>query len=301
MPASLRVALIQMRMEADLAANDARAEAAIRRAAAAGAQLICLPELFRGPYFCQTEDVAQFDLGETIPGPGTQAYGALARELGVTLVVSLFERRAKGLYHNTTVVLDRTGAIVHRYRKMHIPDDPKYYEKFYFTPGDLGFRSVDVGGVRLGVLICWDQWFPEAARLTALSGADLLIYPMAIGWHPAEPAAAGAAQREGWELIQRSHALANGCFVLSVNRVGFEATPPGGSGLGGDGLQFWGSSFIAAPDGSVLVRAGDQDEALVIQDLDLDHIERQRRGWPFLRDRRIDAYGAIGTRFGAES
>ena len=296
MPAALRVALIQMKMVDDVSTNDAQAETKIREAAAAGAQLICLPELFRSPYFCQIEDVSLFDLGESIPGPSTQRYGALAKSLGVTLVTSLFERRAKGLYHNTTVVLGADGEILHRYRKMHIPDDPKYYEKFYFTPGDLGFSSVDIGGVRLGVLICWDQWFPEAARLTALSGADILIYPTAIGWHPQESSEAQRAQREGWQLIQRSHALANGCFVLSINRVGFEATRGGG----GDGLQFWGTSFIASPDGMLVAEAGTSSETIVLHTLDLAHIERQRRGWPFLRDRRIDAYGAITRRFGSD-
>ena len=290
----LRVALVQMHMDDDAATNDARAETAIRAAAAAGAQLICLPELFRSPYFCQVEDAELCDLAEPVPGTTTERFGALAKALGVTLVLSLFERRAAGLYHNTAVVLDASGALVHRYRKMHIPDDPKYYEKYYFTPGDLGFLSVQVAGVRIGVLVCWDQWFPEAARLTALTGAELLIYPTAIGWHPAEKDEVGAAQRDAWMTIQRSHAIANGCHVLAINRTGFEPTP----GRPGEGIEFWGSSFITAPDGVVLAQAATHGDAVIVHDLDLDALERQRRGWPFLRDRRIDAYQGITRRFG---
>ena len=290
----LRVALVQMHMDDDVSSNDARAEAAIRAAAAEGAQLICLPELFRSPYFCQVEDADLCDLAEPIPGPTTMRFGALAEALGVTLVLSLFERRAPGLYHNTAVVLDAAGQLVHRYRKMHIPDDPKYYEKYYFTPGDLGFLSVQVAGVRIGVLVCWDQWYPEAARLTALTGAELLIYPTAIGWHPAEKDALGAAQRDAWITIQRSHAIANGCHVLAINRTGFEPTPDRPD----EGIEFWGSSFITAPDGVVLAQAASHGDAVVVHDLDLDALERQRRGWPFLRDRRIDAYQGITRRFG---
>ncbi len=290
----LRVALVQMHMDDDASSNDARAEAAIRAAAAEGAQLICLPELFRSLYFCQVEDAALCDLAEPIPGPTTERFGALAKVLGVTLVLSLFERRAPGLYHNTAVVLDPAGQLVHRYRKMHIPDDPKYYEKYYFTPGDLGFLSVLVAGVRIGVLVCWDQWYPEAARLTALTGAELLIYPTAIGWHPAEKDAHGAAQRDAWITIQRSHAIANGCHVLAINRTGLEPTPDRPA----EGIEFWGSSFITAPDGVVLAQAATHGDAVVVHDLDLDALERQRRGWPFLRDRRIDAYQGITRRFG---
>ena len=289
----LRVALVQMHMTPDAADNEARADAAIRAAAAEGAQLVCLPELFRTPYFCQVEDADLCDLAEAIPGPSTARFGALAKELGVALVLSLFERRAGGLYHNTAVVLDAQGALVHRYRKMHIPDDPKYYEKYYFTPGDLGFGSVDVAGVRVGVLVCWDQWYPEAARLTALTGAELLVYPTAIGWHPAEKVEVGVAQRDAWITIQRSHAIANGCHVLAINRTGLEPTP----GAPADGIEFWGSSFIAAPDGAVLAQAATDGDAVIVHDLDLDALERQRRGWPFLRDRRIDAYGGITRRF----
>lgn len=290
---ALRVALVQMAMVADQAVNDATAEVAIRAAAADGARLICLPELFRSPYFCQVEDAAQFDLAEAIPGPTTERYGALARELDVTLVLSLFERRAAGLYHNTAVVLDRRGDLVHRYRKMHIPDDPKYYEKYYFTPGDLGFGSVEVDGVRLGVLVCWDQWYPEAARLTALTGADLLVYPTAIGWHPDEKDAVGAAQRDAWITIQRSHAIANGVHVLAINRVGREPTPDRPN----DAIEFWGSSFVAGPDGVVVVSAAAGTAEVLVVDLDVSATERQRRGWPFLRDRRIDAYPGLSQRF----
>jgi N-carbamoylputrescine amidase len=298
-PRRLRVALVQMHMTPDAADNEARAEAAIRAAAGEGAQLVCLPELFRTPYFCQVEDADLCDLAEPIPGPSTTRFAALAKELGVALVLSLFERRAAGLYHNTAVVLDAHGELVHRYRKMHIPDDPKYYEKFYFTPGDLGFGSVEVAGVRLGVLVCWDQWYPEAARLTALTGAELLVYPTAIGWHPAEKAEVGAAQRDAWITIQRSHAIANGCHVLAINRTGFELTPgtAGAPSASADGIEFWGSTFVAGPDGVVLAQAASTGDAVIVHDLDLDASERQRRGWPFLRDRRIDAYGGITRRF----
>ncbi|MEZ5557190.1 MAG: carbon-nitrogen hydrolase [Pseudomonadales bacterium] len=288
----VRVALVQMAMSAEPSENAAKAEAMIRDAARQGAQLVCLPELFLSRYFCQTEDYAHFDLAEPVPGPSTSRFEALARELDLTLVLSLFEARAPGLYHNTAAVLDGAAGYLGKYRKMHIPDDPRYYEKFYFTPGDTGFRSFSTRPLELGVLVCWDQWYPEAARLTALAGAELLVYPTAIGWHPEERATAGDAQHAAWEIIQRSHAVANGCFVLAANRVGFEPDPASDSGI-----QFWGQSFVFAPDGSLLARAGDSEETVLLADLDLTSIARQRQGWPFLRDRRIDAYGELVKRF----
>jgi N-carbamoylputrescine amidase len=289
----LDVALVQMRMADDADTNDATATAAIREAASRGATLVCLPELFRSRYFCQVEDGDLCDLAEPVPGPTTQRYGALAAELGIDLVLSLFERRAPGLYHNTAVVLhgDEVAGI---YRKMHIPDDPRYYEKFYFAPGDLGFRTIETPRVRLGLLVCWDQWFPEAARLAALQGAELLVYPTAIGWHPEERQAVGDTQRDAWRTIQRSHAIANGCFVAAVNRCGFEPT----QGATDQGIEFFGSSFIAGPDGRVLAEAAGAEAAVVVQRIDLAAIEQQRRGWPFFRDRRIDAYGGLLERFG---
>ena len=281
-----------MAMAADPEVNEATAERLIREAAGGGAQLVVLPELFRSRYFCQREDYAQFDLAEPVPGPTTDRFATLGAELGVSLVLSLFEARAPGLYHNTAAVVDRSGACLGRYRKMHIPDDPRYYEKFYFAPGDLGFRTFGTAGLQLGVLICWDQWYPEAARLTALMGAELLVYPTAIGWHPEEQAEVGAAQREAWETIQRSHAIANGCFVAVANRYGFEPDPAGAGGL-----EFWGGSFVVGPDGVVIARADASAETVLLVDIDLDRIGRQRQGWPFLRDRRIDAYGALERRF----
>lgn len=268
----------------------ARAIAGVREAAARGAQVVCLPELFRSLYFCQSEEYAPFALAEPVPGPSTATLGALARELGVAIIASLFEKRAEGLYHNTAAVLDADGSYLGKYRKMHIPDDPLYYEKFYFTPGDLGFKVFPTRFARLGVLICWDQWYPEGARLTALRGADILFYPTAIGWHPAERAEHGAAQHESWELIQRSHAVANGCFVVSVNRVGHEGDPAGG-------IEFWGQSFVCDPRGTVLVRAPADEPAVLVQALDLGMLDVQRTHWPFLRDRRIDAYGDLTRRF----
>lgn len=297
----ITVALVQMAMSDDLSANDTLAEKHIREAAQRGARLICLPELFRSRYFCQIEDSDFCDLAESIPGPSTERFGRLAAELKVTLVLSLFERRAPGLYHNTAVVMDRNGRLAGMYRKMHIPDDPRYYEKFYFTPGDLGFNCIEADGVRLGVLVCWDQWYPEAARLMALDGAQLLIYPTAIGWHPQEKALLGAAQRDAWRTIQRSHAIANGCHVLSINRCGFEPTPSEATkGIGSEansGIEFWGSSFVAAPDGSVLTEAGESNSSILVTTLDLAEMERQRRGWPYLRDRRIDAYAELTKRY----
>jgi N-carbamoylputrescine amidase len=264
----------------------------VKQAAAAGATLVCLPELFRSRYFCQVEDAASFGLAEAVPGPTTDKLAALAAELDVVLVASLFERRAAGIFHNTAAVLDGQRGYIGKYRKMHIPDDPRYFEKFYFSPGDLGFKVFESGAGALGVLICWDQWYPEAARLTALMGAQLLLYPTAIGWHPEEKATHGEAQHEAWEMIQRSHAVANGCFVVAANRVGFEPAPSGGGGI-----EFWGQSFVAAPDGRVLARAPADKEAVMTVSVDLEEIETSRVAWPFLRDRRIDAYGGISERY----
>jgi N-carbamoylputrescine amidase len=287
----LTVGLVQMRMGEQADENLERARGFVREAAAKGAKLVCLPELFRSRYFCQTEDAGNFSLAEPIPGPSSDAFAALARELGITIVVSLFERRTAGLYHNTAAVLDGERGLIGTYRKMHIPDDPRYYEKFYFAPGDLGFKSFATSAGALGVLVCWDQWYPEAARLTALAGAEILIYPTAIGWHPEEKTVYGERQHAAWETVQRSHAIANGCFVVAANRVGFEPGPEGG------GIEFWGQSFIAAPDGRVLERAPVDAETVLVTTLDLAEIEAARHGWPFLRDRRIDAYGGLTQRF----
>jgi N-carbamoylputrescine amidase len=285
-----RVGLVQMRCSGDPADNLARAEAKVREAAARGAQVVCLPELFRSQYFCREEDARLFDLAEPVPGPSTQALGRLARELGVTVVAPLFERRAAGLYHNTAAVLAPDGEIAGLYRKMHIPDDPLYYEKFYFTPGDLGFGSVATPHSRLGVLVCWDQWYPEAARIAALSGADLLLYPTAIGWHPSEKAGFGAAQLDAWRTIQRAHAIANGVYVAAVNRVGYEGPPE-------RGLEFWGSSFLADPFGCVVAEASTGGEEILVAECDPRRMEEVRRNWPFLRDRRVDAYAPILNRW----
>ena len=256
---------------------------------------MCLPELFRSRYFCQTQDPAHFEIAEPIPGPTTDAFAALTRELGIAVIVSVFERRAPGLYHNSVALVDGDRKITGLYRKMHIPDDPRYYEKYYFTPGDLGFKCFAAQGANIGTLICWDQWYPEAARLTAMLGAEILFYPTAIGWHPEEKAKVGERQRDAWETAQRAHAIANGCYVAAVNRFGFEPDPASKTG---GGIEFWGSSFIAAPDGEVIFRAPPDREAVHVAQLDLAAVERQRHGWPFLRDRRIDAYGAIIERFG---
>lgn len=264
----------------------------IRSLASQGAELVVLQELHNTTYFCQTEDVDNFDLAEPIPGPSTQFYGQLARELGIVIVASLFERRAPGLYHNTAVVLERDGTIAGKYRKMHIPDDPAYYEKFYFTPGDLGFNPIQTSVGRLGVMVCWDQWYPEAARLMALSGADLLIYPTAIGYESTDTADEQERQREAWTTVMRGHAVANGLPVVAVNRVGFEPDPSGHTG----GILFWGSSFVAGPQGELLYRASNSEEASTVVSVDLAHCEHVRRWWPFLRDRRIDAYSGITRR-----
>jgi N-carbamoylputrescine amidase len=278
-----------MSCSADPEKNLRHAMGMIREAAGKGAQIVCLQELFRSEYFCRVEDANLFDLAEPIPGPSTHALGPLAQELGVVIIASLFERRAAGLYHNTAAVLDASGDLLGVYRKMHIPDDPLFYEKYYFTPGDLGFRMFDTQFGRIAVLVCWDQWYPEAARIAALGGANILFYPTAIGWHPAEKAEFGEAQYDAWRTIQRSHAIANGIYVAAVNRVGYEGTPE-------SGLEFWGGSFVADPFGRVLtVGSHDREEILVVE-CDPRKMDETRRNWPFLRDRRIDAYGPILSR-----
>ena len=289
----MKTGIIQQHNTADRNDNMQRLADGIRALAAEGAELIVLQELHNGLYFCQVENVDNFDLAESIPGPSTEYFGALAKELGVVIVTSLFERRAAGLYHNTAVVIERDGTIAGKYRKMHIPDDPAYYEKFYFTPGDLGFKPIDTSVGRLGVLVCWDQWYPEAARLMALSGAKLLIYPTAIGYESTDTEAEQQRQREAWTTVQRGHAVANGLPVVAVNRVGHEADPSGHTG----GIQFWGSSFVAGPQGEILYRASATEEERRIVDIDLKRGEQVRRWWPFLRDRRIDGYGPILKRF----
>jgi N-carbamoylputrescine amidase len=292
-PRRFKVALIQMPCVPDPEENLRRAISHVEEAAGAGAAMICLPELFRSPYFCQREDTASFDLAEPVPGPTTEALGEVARRAGVVVVAPLFERRAAGLYHNSAVVLDSTGKIAGLYRKMHIPDDPAYYEKFYFTPGDLGFPAFDTNVGRLGVLICWDQWYPEAARLVALQGASVIFYPTAIGWHPGEKEQFGAAQRDAWRTIQRAHAIANGLYVAAVNRVGLEKL----AGAAGRGIEFWGSSFLCDPFGMVVAEAPTDQEAIVTSEVNIERIEEVRRNWPFLRDRRIDAYAGLDRRF----
>ncbi len=294
---NFRVALVQMSCSPDPDANLDKAADRLRQAARMGAQVVCLPEIFRTQYFCQREDHALFDLAESIPGPSTERLAAVAREEKIAVVASLFERRASGLYHNTAAILENNGSLVGKYRKMHIPDDPLYYEKFYFTPGDLGFRSFDLQAGSIGVLICWDQWYPEGARLTALQGANVLFYPTAIGWHPSEKKQYGEAQYSAWQTIQRSHAIANGVFVAAVNRVGHEHGDVRGNRMAGDGLEFWGGSFLADPFGRVLAQASHDSEEILIGEIDLRLIEDTRRNWPFLTDRRIDAYAPITQRF----
>jgi N-carbamoylputrescine amidase len=289
---TFRVGLVQMSMSTRPDENVERARDRVHEAAKAGAEVVCLPELYRSPYFCQKEDAALFDLAEPVPGPSTEALGRAAKEAGVAVVVPIFEKRAVGLYHNSAVVLDTDGRVAGLYRKMHIPDDPLFYEKFYFTPGDLGFQAIDVAPGRVGTLICWDQWYPEGARLTALRGAVVLFYPTAIGWHPKEKAEHGAAQRSAWQTIQRAHAIANGVFVAVVNRVGHEIPPEGG-----DGLEFWGSSFLADPFGIVVAEASTDREEILVGEVSIPRIEEVRRNWPFLRDRRVDAYAGIERRF----
>ncbi|GIX36288.1 MAG: apolipoprotein acyltransferase [Lysobacteraceae bacterium] len=291
-PRTLKVALVQDRDRGSTEANLERIEAAVAEAAAAGAALVLLQELHNGPYFCQHEHVDEFDRAEPIPGPSTERLGRLAARHGVVIVASLFERRAPGLYHNTAVVLERDGSLAGRYRKMHIPDDPGFYEKFYFTPGDLGFQPIDTSVGRLGVLVCWDQWYPEAARLMALAGAEMLLYPTAIGWDPGDAADEQERQRTAWILSQRGHAVANGLPVLSCNRTGHEPCP-----TGGPGIRFWGSSFVAGPQGEILAEAGTDEVTILLATVDLDRSEKVRRIWPFLRDRRIDAYGELLRRY----
>jgi N-carbamoylputrescine amidase len=290
----LKIGLVQQACSEDRAANLAASVAGVRAAHAQGARLVLLQELHTGVYFCQTEDTARFDQAEAIPGPSTDELGALARELGIVIVASLFERRAAGLYHNTAVVLERDGSIAGRYRKMHIPDDPGFYEKFYFTPGDLGFAPIDTSVGRLGVLVCWDQWYPEAARLMALAGAELLLYPTAIGWDPRDSEAEQARQREAWITVQRAHAIANGLPVVVANRVGLEPDPSRAS----EGIRFWGSSFITGPQGEILAEAGHDQATVLVHEIDLERTESVRRIWPFLRDRRIDAYADLVKRYG---
>jgi N-carbamoylputrescine amidase len=296
-PKHFRVGLVQMAMGPEPEENLRRALAFVEEAAAGGAQVVCLPELFQTQYFCQREDIALFDLAEPIPGPTTLRLGETARKCGVVLLASLFERRAPGLYHNTLAVFETDGTLSGLYRKMHIPDDPLFYEKFYFTPGDLGFRAHDTIFGKLGTLVCWDQWYPEGARLTALQGASVLFYPTAIGWHPAEKAESGEAQHDAWRTVQRGHAIANGVFVAAVNRVGFETGNIRGDEAPGLGLEFWGGSFLADPFGRILCQGSHNKEEILLGDLDLDLLETTRRNWPFLRDRRIDAYGDLPRRF----
>ena len=289
----MKLGLLQLHITADIADNKTRLAEGIIDLAKRGAELIVLQELHNTLYFCQVEDVENFDLAEPIPGPSTEFYGKLAKDLGVVIVASLFERRAPGLYHNTAVVIEKDGSIAGKYRKMHIPDDPAYYEKFYFTPGDLGFKPIQTSVGKLGVLVCWDQWYSEAARLMALQGADILLYPTAIGYATYDTEEEQQRQREAWTTVMRGHAVANGLPVVAVNRVGFEADPSGQTG----GIQFWGSSFVAGPQGELHYRASDDEEESLVVDIDLKHSEDVRRWWPFLRDRRIENYGDITKRF----
>ena len=296
----IRLGLIQMSCSLDPQENQAKAEQKIIEAAQAGAQVICLPELYRSQYFCREERADLFDLAEAIPGPSTEGIGRIAREQRVVVIASLFERRAAGLYHNTAAVIGPDGEIIGIYRKMHIPDDPLFFEKFYFTPGDLGFRNFDTPYGRLGVLVCWDQWYPEAARATAMQGADILFYPTAIGWHPAEKQEFGPAQQDAWRTIQRSHAIANGIYVAAVNRVGYEGPRPVNPSDASEksGLEFWGTTFLSDPFGRVLAQSGAADEETILQTIDTKETEEVRRNWPFFRDRRIDAYGPVLDRWG---
>ena len=291
-----RVGLVQMSCGPEPEQNLSKALERVADAAGRGAQVVCLPELFQAQYFCQREDHALFDLAEPVPGPTTETLSAAARKHGIVLIASLFEKRAPGVYHNTAVTFDADGSLRDVYRKMHIPDDPLYYEKFYFTPGDLGFRAPQTSVGRIGTLVCWDQWYPEGARLTALAGASLLFYPTAIGWHPAEKAEFGVAQHDAWRTIQRAHAIANGVYVAVVNRVGTENGNIRGNVATGQGLEFWGGSFFCDPFGRVLAEASHEQEEILIGEVDMKALEDIRRNWPFLRDRRIDAYGGITSR-----
>jgi N-carbamoylputrescine amidase len=287
---AFKIGLVQMACSTDPEANLAKAIRGIRDAASKGAEIICLQELFRSQYFCREENAELFDLAETIPGPSTEALSAVGKELEVSIVASLFEKRAQGLYHNTAAVLDADGSLAGIYRKMHIPDDPLYFEKFYFTPGDLGFQNFNTRYSRIGVLVCWDQWYPEGARITSLQGANVLFYPTAIGWHPSEKAQYGEAQLDAWRTIQRAHAIANGVFVAAVNRTGFEGPPD-------HGLEFWGNSFVADPFGRVVAQAPVNQEQVLVVECDPKQMDEVRRNWPFLRDRRIDAYSPITNRW----
>ena len=303
-PRQFTVGLVQMASGPDPAENLEKAVARVREAARSGARVICLPELFRSQYFCQREDAAWFDLAEPVPGPTTDALGRIAKDEQVAVIAPVFERRASGVYHNSAAVIDADGRVVGLYRKMHVPDDPAYYEKFYFAPGDLGFRAFDTRVGRIGTLICWDQWYPEAARLVSLRGASVLFYPTAIGWHPHEKEAFGAAQHDAWRTVQRGHAISNGVYVAVANRGGHEMPPSvtgqsaaAGQGAGGAGIEFWGSSFVADPFGIVVAEAAADREQILLAQIDLGRIEEVRRNWPFLRDRRIDAYAGIDQRF----
>lgn len=288
----VKLGLLQAACSASPPANRRRTLALAKRAARQGAQIICTQELFCSQYFCQSEDHANFLLAESIPGPSTAAFQKLARQHKVVIIASLFEKRAAGVYHNTAAIIDADGSLLGTYRKMHIPDDPLFYEKFYFTPGDLGFRAWSTRYGKIGVLICWDQWYPEAARLTAMQGAQILFYPTAIGWHPREKQIHGANQHRAWELIQRSHAVANGCYVAAINRIGHEVV----KGVGGDGLEFWGQSFVAGTSGEILAKASANQEEILIVPVDLAQVDQTRTHWPFLRDRRIDAYDGLTKR-----
>ena len=294
---TVKVGLTQMACGEDPAANLAHQLALTEQAMKSGAQIVCTQELFRSPYFCQTEEHRFFALAESIPGPSTDALGKLAKKHKAVVIASLFEKRAAGVYHNTAAVIDADGSILGVYRKMHIPDDPLFYEKFYFTPGDTGFRSWKTRHGKIGVLICWDQWFPEGARLTAMAGAEILFYPTAIGWHPSEKKQYGVAQHDSWEVMQRSHAIANGCYVCVPNRIGQERiASTAGKPVDKDGLVFWGQSFVASPDGQIVQRAPSDRETVMVVDCDLSRVEFSRTHWPFLRDRRIDAYGDLTKR-----
>ena len=285
-----KIALVQMRCGPDPEKNFSRAREFVRDAAKKGATIVCLPELFRSQYFCQSEDHKHFELAEEVPGRSTSELEKLSKELGVVMVASLFEKRRAGVFHNTAAIIDADGKFLGKYRKMHIPDDPLYHEKFYFTPGDLGFQAWDTKQGKIGVCICWDQWYPEAARLTALRGAEIIFYPTAIGWHPSEKKEFGAAQHNAWETIQRSHAIANGCYVAAANRVGHEAP------AGGDGIEFWGQSFICGPDGEIIAKGSVDKEEIVVGEIDWHRVNEHRTHWPFLRDRRVDAYAGIEQR-----
>ncbi len=287
-----KIGLVQMQCSTNADENTRRAAEFVVEAGARGAQIVCLPEMYRTPYFCQKEDAATFDLAEPVPGPSTQVLGEAARKAGVSVIIPIFERRAPGLYHNSAVLMDPKGAVQGMYRKMHIPDDPNFYEKFYFTPGDLGFKAFDTNAGRIGILICWDQWYPEAARLTAMRGALSIFYPTAIGWHPGEKAEFGAAQRDAWRTVQRGHAIANGCYVAAVNRVGHEKPDPNQAGL-----EFWGTSFVSDPFGVVIAEASTDKEEILVVETDTRRVEDVRRNWPFWRDRRVDVFGELVRRF----